>query len=398
VTESAKLEVKSGLLVEGSRQLLEVTTYGLRGNRIENVSYTTVNSTVGKEEYKYDDKGNIIEMTLRDDSGLLLSREAYDYEFDRFGNWTKMVTNLLVFEAGKLKQEPTEATYRTLTYYFDDQIAKIVDSDSNQDVSATPASIGSRVSNEGRTESAPNSLTNGDTPANSLETSKDQPYKTTKKGKTISPESDENGVRDGSGSQAALLESSSTSLNRPVGEAANASVIAPRNPPATGSATSKTALDYYKPGSERFDAGDLNGAVEAYLQSIELEPNSPELYLSLGQAYLKLRKDKDAVKALKESIRLNPEVAESQYGLGLAYFRTGRNKEAAAAFKRATLLSPDMAKAHYGLALAYQELGKQDGLIEEYRILENLDRKLAKQLAQAFPDSNLPCSVQSNCK
>jgi Tfp pilus assembly protein PilF len=71
----------------------------------------------------------------------------------------------------------------------------------------------------------------------------------------------------------------------------------------------------------------------------------------------------------------------------------GHDKDALAAFKKATVLQPSMAKAHYGLALAYQELRQQDGLIQEYRILESLDRGLAKRLSQTFPAFNLPCNV-----
>src|SRR5688572_32855836 len=125
-TESARIEIKDGRPVEGVPQLVELTTYGIKGNRIENTSYPIGASLVGKEEYKYDKRGNITEMTLRDNSGAILSREAYSYEFDKFGNWTKMVTSLVVFENGELKREPTEVTYRTLTYYFDDNVAKAV--------------------------------------------------------------------------------------------------------------------------------------------------------------------------------------------------------------------------------------------------------------------------------
>ena len=50
-----------------------------------------------------------------------------------------------------------------------------------------------------------------------------------------------------------------------------------------------------------------------------------------------------------------------------------------------------MAKAHYGLGLAYQELGMEAQLMEHYRILEKLDRTLAKKLEQTFPQSNIPC-------
>jgi len=126
-TETAKIELKDGRTVEGSPQLVEITTYGVQGNRIENTSYPIKGGLVGKEEYKYDERGNITEMTLRDDKGAILSREAYDYQFDKLGNWTKMTTSLVVFENGELKREPIEVTYRTVTYYFDDTVAKIIE-------------------------------------------------------------------------------------------------------------------------------------------------------------------------------------------------------------------------------------------------------------------------------
>jgi tetratricopeptide (TPR) repeat protein len=169
--------------------------------------------------------------------------------------------------------------------------------------------------------------------------------------------------------------------------------LPPKNTPPSNNPNQKSAFEYYKAGLEHFEGGDLKAAVEAYLQSIELEPRSAEVQLALAHAYLNQRKDKAAVKAFKESVRLDPNAPETQYGLGLAYFRMGHDKDALAAFKKATVLQPSMAKAHYGLALAYQELRQKDGLIEEYRILESLDRGLAKRLSQTFPAFDLPCNV-----
>ena len=51
-TETARIEIKDGHAVEGSPQLVEITTYGIKGNRIENTSYPIPRSLVGKEEYK----------------------------------------------------------------------------------------------------------------------------------------------------------------------------------------------------------------------------------------------------------------------------------------------------------------------------------------------------------
>ena len=431
-TESAKLELKAGKVVEGPRQLLEITTYALTGNRIENVSYPVANTSVGKEEYKYDDKGHIVEMTLRGEGGAILSREAYDYEFDRFGNWTKMITSLVVFEDGQLKREPVEATYRTLTYFFDDSIATAVGTSGRRKMPAVPPLNGSRVSSVASLENGPNQLRENSV-STSVTVPVDNPPPQLTVEKPVPSTTPENLKADSAASTQARAELSSAALNgrseelksttpEKTEEAArrrtqpppvvaantlgNTSLSSPRtsetsdskNKPSNNLASSNVAMSEYKKGSDLFEVGDMNGAVGAFLQAIELEPKSAEYRLALGHAYLKLQKNKEAAKFLKDSIRLNPEVAEAHYGLGLAYFRLERHKEAADAFKKATLLNPDMAKAHYGLALAYQELGKQDALIDQYRILEKLDRNLAKQLALAFPDFNLPCRIPPFCK
>lgn len=120
-TETAKLSNKGGKLVEGPRAALETAAYDIKGSKTENAYFPVSGSALtGKEVYKYDEKGNIMEMTLHDASGTLLSKEVYTYEFDSFGNWTKMTTSVAVIEGGKLSFEPTEVTYRTITYYLDE--------------------------------------------------------------------------------------------------------------------------------------------------------------------------------------------------------------------------------------------------------------------------------------
>jgi len=299
-TETAKIELKDGRAVEGSPQLVELTTYGIKGNRIENTSYPIKGGLVGKEEYKYDERGNITEMTVRDNRGAILSREAYSYEFDKFGNWTKMVTSLIVFENGELKREPVEVTYRTVTYYYDDTIAKIVKESKPDPLPKAPAVPEPRSSVELAAE----------------------------------PQS------------AFILVKSAES--------------------AVKSTTNNT------------------------------DPNANDLFLA-GRDFLAQHKDREAIKAFKDSIKLNPNVAEAHYGLGFSNFRMGRFRDAVDAFKKATQLSPQMAKAHYGLALAYQELTMDKQLLEEYRILQTLDKTLAKKLAQTFPQFNFSCRALQGC-
>jgi hypothetical protein len=361
-TESARIAIKDGRPVEGPPQLVELTTYGIKGNRIENTSYPIAGSLVGKEEYKYDERGNITEMTLRDSQGAILSREAYSYEFDKFGNWTRMVTSLVVFENGELKREPVEVTYRTVTYYFDDNVAKAVELKSPpvaEPVVKTAESVPEAVSRE--VEGT------GILKINFAEAAKS------------SPEIDR--------------------IPPPlVLKRAPAEAPAPKPVPVSAPIPITTAAnELYLTGRNRFDTGDVNGAVDAYLESIKLEAKSAEVFFNLAYAYLKLEKNNDAIKAFKQSIKLNAEKPETHYGLGLAAFRGRRFKEASDAFKKATILNPEMAKAHYGLSLAYQELGDQKGVLDEYRILERLDKSLAKKLAQTFPQYNFSCRRTQGC-
>lgn len=140
-TETVKLTNKSGKPTEGQKQVLETAAYDLKGAKIENAYFPIAGGATltGREMYKYDDKGNISEMTLYNADGSLLTKEVYTYEYDFVGNWTKMTTSVAVIEGGKLSFEPTEITYRTISYYLDENLAKMVQPASTN--AAAPASV-----------------------------------------------------------------------------------------------------------------------------------------------------------------------------------------------------------------------------------------------------------------
>ncbi len=125
-TEVAKLSTETGKMLEGKHAVLEVVAYDIKGNKIENQYFPIAGANLtGKEVYKYDEKGNISEMTLLNTDGSLLAKEIYKYEFDFAGNWNKMTTAVAVVEGGKLAFEPTEVTYRSIMYYLDENMMKM---------------------------------------------------------------------------------------------------------------------------------------------------------------------------------------------------------------------------------------------------------------------------------
>lgn len=126
-TEVAKLTSADGRQAEGKHVLVEVAAYDIKGSKIENQYFPIAGATLtGKEVYKYDDKGNISEMTLLNADGSLLSKETYKYEFDFLGNWNKMTTSVAVVDSRGITFEPTEVTYRSIMYYLDENMVKMV--------------------------------------------------------------------------------------------------------------------------------------------------------------------------------------------------------------------------------------------------------------------------------
>src|SRR6266404_6684986 len=127
-TEVVKLSNAGGKTVEDSkRKVLETAEYDLKGSKTQNQYFPVEGATLtGREVYKYDEKGNISEMTLVNADGSLVSKEVYKYEYDSVGNWVKMTTSVAVVENGRISFEPSEVTYRTIFYYLDAAMAKML--------------------------------------------------------------------------------------------------------------------------------------------------------------------------------------------------------------------------------------------------------------------------------
>ena len=279
-TETAKIELKDGRPVEGPPQLVEVTTYGIKGNRIENTSYPLKGGVPGKEEYKYDERGNITEMTVRDDHGAILSREAYDYQFDKLGNWTKMTASLVVFENGELKREPIEVTYRTVTYYFDDTVAKIVEEPKPQPVEKAPAVPEPTTRVADQQVADPGALS---TPALSVQIEDEPPP--------------------------AFIPIKSVS-----------SVVKENTDNTDANGLFLSGRDFLAQHKDR-------EAIKAFKESIKLNPDDAETQYGLGFANFRMGRYRDAADAFKKAAVLEPRMSKAHYGLGLAYQELGMEKQ-----------------------------------------------------------------------
>lgn len=148
-TEVTKVVTTEGKQIENSKRvLLEAAEYDLKGAKTVNQYFPVAGAApTGREVYKYDEKGNISEMTLMGSDGSMVSKETYKYEYDSLGNWTKMTTSVAVVENGTIAFEPVEVTYRTISYYLDARMTNLLQPASNSAPAKTPVTVATNGAN-----------------------------------------------------------------------------------------------------------------------------------------------------------------------------------------------------------------------------------------------------------
>ena len=107
---------------------------------------------------------------------------------------------------------------------------------------------------------------------------------------------------------------------------------APAAPPAGPSAEDKAAAQSAKEvGNNKLRSGDLDGALEAYSNAIELDSTCAVFYANRAAVYTKKAGTENlelAVADCQEAIALDPSYSKAYSRLGLAYYHLGRYEEA----------------------------------------------------------------------
>lgn len=417
--ESAKIIIKNGSATEGPRVLREVTTYDPRGKKIDSVAYPIDGETLpGKEQYKYDDKGNIVEMQLRSQDGRLLSKELYKYQMDEIGNWKKMTTSLAVFQEGSVSDEPVEVTYRSITYFYGQEVAKLV--------ASFPASGSSARANlnEGASTQRASSQKTGIPTLEPPASGKSEPkFTNTLTAKSAISERSREDSKSSTGEKPRLFDTAPVPLSQKISSAnmtakppdseSSSSVLEGErelsNERPSGVAISNTerrpedsstrpvsdANTLYRLGVSHLEAGKPSEAILTLKEAIHKDPENVGAYLKLGLSYSALRQHNEAIAVYKMAIQIRRDLVDAQayYQLGQAYTGVGKHSDALAAFKQALYITradtmnsngqkarnvPSTEELRYSLGSAYHRLSKYKEAIQELRIVIELNPRLAE--------------------
>jgi len=137
------------------------------------------------------------------------------------------------------------------------------------------------------------------------------------------------------------------------------------------------AKAYVEFGAANGMRGDLEGAVKAFEQAINLDPKFAPAYYNLGYAKSLQNKTDEAVENYDKAIALDPNYRDAFNQRGNLKGRHGDFAGAIPDFKEVVRIAPDYPQAHYNLGHVYYFTGDLDNATKELNQALALDPKLS---------------------
>ena len=103
--------------------------------------------------------------------------------------------------------------------------------------------------------------------------------------------------------------------------------------------------------------GDLEGAMAAYADVLEIDPGYAQAHVNLVAVHGQLGNYEQAAASYERSVALDPSIAEAHYNYGVSRHFAGDYRGAANAFERALAINPQDPNAHGNLGVSLDELG-----------------------------------------
>ena len=97
-------------------------------------------------------------------------------------------------------------------------------------------------------------------------------------------------------------------------------------------------------------------------------PRLPDLHISIGHSYLKMRQLQDAEEAFFQGLEINPDSAATLYGLGLVYLQMGQFNDAAETLMDSVGRIYHNPNAHYHLGEAFYRLGRFEMAAQSWEV------------------------------
>jgi tetratricopeptide (TPR) repeat protein len=122
------------------------------------------------------------------------------------------------------------------------------------------------------------------------------------------------------------------------------------------------------------------GTIDAYRKVLEFQPDWPEAYFAIGEAFYYLNLPQKSMPELEKAVALDPEKSTAHELLGKLYQDAGREQEAIIQLEKAHRLQPNDREAIYRLYRIYLHNGDT---INSFRLQKELQNSVARDKAES---------------
>jgi len=118
-------------------------------------------------------------------------------------------------------------------------------------------------------------------------------------------------------------------------------------------------------GDARAAKGEIDPAIVAYQKALTYNAINPKVYMSLGKIYYAEKSlYYESVQAYRRAIDLDPQSVEARMGLGEVYEDKGLYKEAVEEYRKVIELDDKNTGALYNLALVYEKTDPKEAIVQ----------------------------------
>ena len=140
-----------------------------------------------------------------------------------------------------------------------------------------------------------------------------------------------------------------------------------------------------KLGSDKYNSGDIEGALECFNKAVELNDESEEAHYYMALALMDQKRQQEAEDHFKRSIDLKGTVSRTHADYAELLHHMGRKEEAETEYRTALELDPSNAIAIMNLGTLLRDSGRfseATDLYQKARELPDLDEESRKQLEE----------------
>jgi tetratricopeptide (TPR) repeat protein len=131
-------------------------------------------------------------------------------------------------------------------------------------------------------------------------------------------------------------------------------------------ATGPKADDFYIQGGDKYEKADYQGAIQAFNQAIQLNPNYSEAYNNRGNARFQSGNNEDAIADYNQALRINPNYTDAYTNRGTIRSLLGDNQGAIADYNQALRINPNDAQAYNNRGVDRSKSEDHEGALADF--------------------------------